>query len=119
MDMTVPGPSTLRVTSYTAGTVVVVQVAGEVDLMTTKDVEAAVTAGLASAPSALVLDLSGVSFLDSAGLAVLARAHITAGDQVAFRVVADHRAVLKPIQLTGMDAMLAVFDTVAAAVDPA
>lgn len=75
-------------------------------------VAAAIDAGLAAAPTALVLDLTGVSFLDSAGLSLLARARMAAGDQTAFRVVAPHRAVLKPIQLTGMDKMLAIFATV-------
>ncbi|HEX3648631.1 MAG TPA: STAS domain-containing protein [Pseudonocardiaceae bacterium] len=117
--MTAPDPSPFRVTSHNAGTAVVVEVAGEVDLSTADDVAAAVTAGLASRPSAVVLDLTGVSFLDSAGLAVLARGHLAAVDGVEFRVVAGNEAVLKPIQLTGMDQMLAMFGSVAEATDSA
>lgn len=119
MAMTVPRSAPFHVTSHTTGTAVVVQVAGEVDLVTADDLEEIVAAGIASGPTALVLDLTGVSFLDSAGLAMLVRGHAAAGERVAFRVVATQRAVLKPISLTGMDAMLAVFATVAEALDSA
>lgn len=108
-------PLSLRLTSRTAGTVVVVEVCGEIDLATADRVAAAVEAGLAGAPTALVLDLTEVSFLDSAGLSLLARAHMAAGERTPFRVVATQRAVLNPIQLTGMDKMLNLFDTVAGA----
>ena len=108
-------PSSFHVTSRTSGTAVVVEVSGEVDLQTADQVEAAITGGIAGQPSAVVLDLSAVTFLDSAGLAVLARAHTAAGERVAFRVVAPHRAVRRRIQLAGMDGMLVTFQTVAEA----
>lgn len=116
--MTRPDTPSIRVTSRTVGAVVVVEVAGEVDLLTVHEVAAAITAGTAVGPAALVLDLTEVSFLDSAGLAMLAHAHMTAGERP-LRVVAPHPAVRKPVQLTGMDTMLAMFDTLAAALDPA
>jgi anti-anti-sigma factor len=111
--MTHPDSPTLRVTRRTVGTAVVVEVAGEIDLLTAGDVRAAIAAGMATAPETLVVDLAEVSFMDSAGLAMLAHAHMTAGERVALRVVATNPATLKPIRLTGMDRMLAMFDTVA------
>ena len=109
------GPSPFQVTSRTSGTAVVVTVAGEFELPTAHQVETAITEGMAAQPSAMVLDLSAVTFLDSAGLAVLARAHAAAGDRVALRVVAPHRAVRRRLELAGMDAMLVTFRTVAEA----
>ncbi len=50
----------------TAGTTTV-RVAGELDLLTAPELNAA----LAEAPGDVVLDLRGVTFVDSAGLAVL------------------------------------------------
>lgn len=88
-------------------------VAGEVDLLTAGDVEAAITAGVAAAASTLVIDLTEVSFLDSAGLAVLARSQMKAGERIPLLIVVTHPAVLTPLRLTGMDKICTIFDTVA------
>jgi anti-sigma B factor antagonist len=50
----------------------------------------------------LTIDLSAVTFLDSAGLCVLAAAHRRAGDEVRLRVLASSRAVIRPLQITGL-----------------
>jgi anti-sigma B factor antagonist len=51
----------------------------------------------------LVVDLDGVTFLDSAGLSVLAGAHRrAAGRDVRLRVLASGRAVIRPLQITGL-----------------
>ena len=51
----------------------------------------------------LAIDLHGVTFLDSAGLCVLASAHrrAVAGD-VTMRVLASSRAVIRPLEITGL-----------------
>ena len=51
----------------------------------------------------LTVDLGGVTFLDSAGLCVLATAHRRAARQdVRMRVLASSRAVVRPLQITGL-----------------
>jgi anti-sigma B factor antagonist len=51
----------------------------------------------------LVVDLDGVTFLDSAGLSVLAAAHRGAlARDVRLRVLASGRAVIRPLQITGL-----------------
>jgi anti-sigma B factor antagonist len=51
----------------------------------------------------LTLDLDGVTFLDSAGLCVLAAAHRRAVQaSVRLRVLASARAVIRPMQITGL-----------------
>ena len=51
----------------------------------------------------LTIDLSGVTFLDSAGLCVLASAHRRAVRQgVRMRVLASSRAVIRPLEITGL-----------------
>ena len=57
----------------------------------------------------LTIDLDGVTFLDSAGLCVLASAHrraVAAGVQM--RVLASSRAVIRPLQITGLWDLLGV-----------
>lgn len=51
----------------------------------------------------IVVDLTPVTFLDSAGLCVLAGAHRRATEHgIALRVVAVSRAVVRPLQITGL-----------------
>ena len=50
----------------------------------------------------LTIDLAGVTFLDSAGLCVLAAVHRRVGSDVALRVLASSRAVIRPLQITGL-----------------
>ena len=50
----------------------------------------------------LTVDLSAVTFLDSAGLCVLAAAHRRAGSDITLRVLASSRAVIRPLQITGL-----------------
>jgi anti-sigma B factor antagonist len=52
--------------------------------------------------SELTIDLSSVTFLDSAGLCVLAAAHRRAGGDIRLRVLASSRAVIRPLQITGL-----------------
>lgn len=57
---------------------------------------------LESPLSELTIDLSGVTFLDSAGLCVLAAVHRRVGGSVPLRVLASSRAVIRPLQITGL-----------------
>jgi anti-sigma B factor antagonist len=51
----------------------------------------------------LTIDLAHVTFLDSAGLCVLAMAHRRAvRDDVRMRVLASSRAVIRPLEITGL-----------------
>jgi anti-sigma B factor antagonist len=89
---------------------VVLRVSGELDMVTapvlTAHVEEQFGATTGTART-LVFDLTGVSFLGSAGLAVLAHTQTTAatrGDVI--QVVASARAVLRPLEVTGLDKVL-------------
>jgi anti-sigma B factor antagonist len=53
----------------------VVAVTGEVDLYTAPRLWEALDSAIAGAPRQLIVDLSGVTFLDSSGLNVLVHAH--------------------------------------------
>lgn len=101
-----------RIQSRTADTAVVLHVRGEVDLSTAGELEEAVATALAAGPSALVVDLTEVSFLDSAGLGVLAHGHIKGSERTSFRVVVASQVIEKPLRLTGLDKLLAVYSSV-------
>jgi anti-sigma B factor antagonist len=122
------GPAAEQVVRIETGRVVraqaqavVVTVAGEIDGFTVDGLHAAVAAGLDQLGDAeiLVIDLTEVTFLGSQGLQALfdvAQAVRRRGEPL--RIVVDHnRLVIRRMQLTGLDDVLALFDTVDGALD--
>lgn len=101
---------------------VVVVVDGEIDGLTAPRLRAAIDAAFEQlAGRALVVDLTDVSFLGSPGLQVLldsAREAVHHRGFETLRIVVDHtRPVVRPIELTGLDAVLTLFHSVTDALD--
>lgn len=93
---------TLTARDVSAG-VVVVAVAGELDMATAPVVDEYVRRRLGGVSRALVLDLSGVTFLGSTGINLL----IALGTEceavgAELRLVATTKAVLHPLELTDL-----------------
>jgi anti-anti-sigma factor len=89
--------------------VVAVEVAGAVDLLTAPTLGEAVKRAQSSA-SSVRLDMRQVEFLGSAGLSVLVDAARRAGESDGrLAIVATHHAVLRAVQVTGLDAVLRIF----------
>jgi anti-sigma B factor antagonist len=101
----------------------VVTVAGEIDVLTVDRLRAAVASGFDQLPadSVLVIDLTDVTFLGSPGLQALVEATRGARRRhEPLRIVVDHtRPVVRPIELAGLDDVLALFHTVDEALHPA
>ena len=82
---------------------VVVTAAGEIDSTSAPVLRQHLDALLDGDVRELTVDLGQVTFLDSAGLCVLADAHRRAVRQdVRMRVLASSRAVIRPLQITGL-----------------
>ncbi|MFF0543890.1 STAS domain-containing protein [Nocardia thailandica] len=94
--------------------VTVLTVAGEVDLATAPALETALESVLAAKPEALVIDLTAVGFLASAGMATLVAAHQRAGDTTV-AVVADGPATSRQLKLTSLDQVFSLYTTLDAA----
>jgi anti-sigma B factor antagonist len=95
----------------------VLSVRGEIDALTTPRLEAELDRLLAELPELLVLDLSGVTFLASSGLAVLIRAAQVIGEHGRrLRLVVETRAVRRPLQITGSDQLFDLFEDLDSAV---
>ena len=106
----------VSITTSTVGAVQVVAVGGEIDVHTAPQVDEALEA-VAGPGAAIVADLSKVEFIDSTGLSVLVRALARSRDEDGtLAVVATSERVTKVLRLTGLDAVLAVYDSVDAAV---
>jgi anti-sigma B factor antagonist len=83
----------------------VVTVSGELDMSNASSLEATVASLTAEAPDRLIFDLSGLRFMDSAGIAVLVSA-TSKGDAVQLRDPSPF--VRRVIELTGLSGVLAI-----------
>jgi anti-anti-sigma factor len=92
--------------------VAVVRASGEIDQLTAPGLFEAITRALDAPGSAVLVDLTAVGFLGSAGLAVLVDAATRAEkDARQLRVVADTPPVLRPLALTGLETVLSIHPT--------
>lgn len=94
----------------------VVAVHGEVDVYSAPALKEQLTQLLQSGAHSVVVDLSGVAFLDSTGLGALVEARaatIDAGGSLA--LVCSHERILKLFTITGLDGVFAIRPTVKAA----
>jgi anti-anti-sigma factor len=96
--------------------IAVLKVGGDIDLATVPALEAAIDEALVSKPTALVIDLSDVEFLASAGLQALVATHNNVSESAHFAVVANSAATSRPIQLTGLDQIFELYPTLDEAV---
>ncbi|MBE8519601.1 STAS domain-containing protein [Amycolatopsis sp. H6(2020)] len=100
----------------TLGDALVLRITGALDLILAPKVREVVDRAQRLGASVLVIDLSEVDFLASAGMAELVRAHrLTAS--MAVRVVATGRVVLRPLELTRLADELVIVPTLSAALD--
>jgi anti-sigma B factor antagonist len=104
-------PTAFEVGEHQSGQAVVLTVSGEVDMMTAPQLAEAIHNALASSPETLIVDLSNVEFLASAGMTVLVTAQADVVPPTRFAVVAEGPATSRPIKLMGIDTVLPLYST--------
>ena len=101
-------------TSHDGDGTVTVTVVGEVDTFTAPVLRASLDTQLEQQPQALVIDLCGVQFLGSAGLAVLVETQKSSrAREVDLRLIATTRAVTRPLEVTGLIDLFTIADSTA------
>lgn len=104
-----------RVTA-TPGDTVVLTVSGVLDQLTSDEFEEQLKSVLSPPNKVVILDLSDVKLLSSAGLSVLlSSAESAASSNISFRLVTNERMVLRPLDITGVRGAFRVYDSVEAA----
>lgn len=93
-----------RVSVRAAGDHVHIDLSGDVDLANASEVEAKVLAAITNRATSVVLDLSQVTYLDSAGLQIVFSLTVKLRRlQIDLRIVApDHTAARHAIDMAGM-----------------
>jgi anti-sigma B factor antagonist len=103
----------LSVGAHGSPPVAVVTVGGEVDVYSAPQLRDQLTETLAEQPT-VVVDLSGVEFIDSTGLGALVAARTTAAERGGtLALVCTQQRILKLFAITGLDSVFAIFNSVA------
>ena len=103
-------PLTVEVT--TKEQVTVLSAVGAIDLATVETLEAAIEKVIESETGPIVVDLTGVDFLASAGIALLVATHQRIDADRGLAVIADGPVTARPLMLTGLDEVLHIHTTV-------
>ena len=84
------------------GGVAIVSATGAIDMLTAPDLAQAIRTSLGKQPTAVIVDLTDVDFLASAGMQVLVAANEDAEPDTRLVVVADGPATSRPLKITGI-----------------
>ena len=87
-----------------------VSASGEIDIINAEDLRDVLLSALNAGASALVVDMTSTTFLDSAGITALVRAtrRATATDAV-LRLAVTAPSVLRVLSLVGIDRLIEVY----------
>jgi anti-sigma B factor antagonist len=98
-----------------SGGSVIVELAGELDLYNAEELSSALHDAADRQPARLVIDLSGVEFIDSTALGVLIEVRRRLENRRAFLLAAAGRDVRRTLEVSGLDRHFGVHDSVDAA----
>lgn len=105
------------VTRRDDGEAVVLEVSGALDTITAPSLATHLDVALTGGPAVLVVDLSGVDFLSSAGINLLVETHhLTARTATMLRVAADGHATSRPMRSIGVDQIVDLYPNATEAV---
>lgn len=93
------------------GRTVVIHASGVLDMLTAPQLEASIAASAQKDPFALIIDLTDVDFLASAGMGVLVAARDQAQGNYKFGVVASGPATSRPLKLVGLAELVGLHST--------
>ncbi len=91
------------------------EVSGPLDLALAPQLRHAISRAERLRPRTLVIDLTGATFLASAGMTELVRAHRSADGVTVVRIVASGRLLMRPLEITRLTDELDIRSTLDAA----
>lgn len=95
---------------------VVLAVTGALDILTADNFTDQLLAAIAEAPRAVIVDMSDLEFLASAGMSALVEGHRAAGDSTRLGVVAEGPVTARPLTITGLTGLITLYPTLKDAV---
>ncbi len=97
------GPASLVVSRDDRAGRLVFVLEGDIDLETSRQLRAELLAAIETGDEDVVVDLSGVGFMDSSGLAALVGGWKAVRDHGSFRVCGPNAVVHRVLTITGME----------------
>ena len=98
-------------TEHEVDDVVVVTATGAVDMLTAPQLHDVITAALGRTPTCLIIDMTQVDFLGSAGMQILMATRDRLNPGTRFAVVADGPATSRPLKITGIADFIDLFSS--------
>ena len=100
---------TLKIEKSTSNQVTVITVRGEVDLYTSPDLRKAIMDAVRTAEARVAIDLGGVEYMDSSGVATLVEGFKSANEHSkTFKLVTPSDAVMKVLELAKLDGIFEI-----------
>jgi anti-sigma B factor antagonist len=100
------------------GKVAVVAASGDLDMLTAPQLRDAIGTALGKNPEGLIVDLTKVDFLGSAGMQVLMEAHNQTGNTpTRLAVVAEGPATARPLKITGITDLIDLYSSLDVALE--
>ena len=103
------------ITASWVGRIIVLAATGDLDISTTPLLTESLATAAADNPDGIVVDLTEVEFLATAGMSALIRAHRRWASSILVGVVAVGPATARPMKLVGVDDIVAVYPNLEAA----
>jgi anti-anti-sigma factor len=104
-------PTHLHIGASAVTGVVVITLAGELDLASAPALGDAIDHATASGAELVIVDLRGLEFIDSTGISVLVKAHQAAAQSDSrFAIVKGSPQIERILSLTGLDEQLTLLD---------
>jgi anti-sigma B factor antagonist len=113
------GPESIFISVLDSDQITILKVAGDLDSLTAPQLDDVVADVLAKSPAGLIIDLSAVKFLASAGMRVLVTTHQKITAPTTFGVVAAGAATTRPIELVRLHEMFSVYPSLDSALSSA
>lgn len=93
-------------------TTVILYVQGDLDVLTAPTLGTHLDVALSGAPKMLIVDITGVGFLSSAGISMLVETHrLTERAGISLRVVAEGPATARPLRMMNIDEIIDLYPT--------
>ena len=102
----------LTITDRVHGDFDVIELAGDIDVETARTLRAHIVERFTGSTSRVVVDLSGVDFMDSSGLGALVSGWQLNREEGAFRVAGANSIVRRVLSITGMEDVFALYGSV-------
>ena len=102
----------LTIADRASGDFHVIELTGDIDVETARTLRSHIVERVGDAAARIIIDLSGVDFMDSSGLGALVSGWQLTRDEGEFRIAGASSIVRRVLSITGMEEVFTLYPTV-------